>query len=34
MNPDIKNFYDFTVDDFRLEGYEATPLKQRLEVAV
>lgn len=34
MNPDIKNFYDFTVDDFRLEGYETTPLKQRLEVAV
>ena len=34
MNPDIKNFYDFTVDDFRLEGYAATPLKQRLEVAV
>lgn len=34
MNPDIKNFYDFTVDDFRLEDYEATPLKQRLEVAV
>ena len=34
MNSDIKNFYDFTVDDFRLEGYEATPLKQRLEVAV
>ena len=34
MNPEIKTFYDFTVDDFRLEGYEATPLKQRLEVAV
>ena len=34
MNTDVKNFYDFTVDDFRLEGYEATPLKERLEVAV
>lgn len=34
MNPDVKNFYDFTVDDFNLEGYEATPLKKRLEVAV
>lgn len=34
MNPDVKNFYDFTVDDFKLEGYEATPLKKRLEVAV
>lgn len=34
INPDVKNFYDFTVDDFRLEGYEATPLKNKLEVAV
>ena len=34
MNPDVKNFYEFTVDDFRLEGYEATPLKERLEVAI
>ena len=34
INPEVKNFYDFTVDDFRLEGYEATPLKEKLEVAV
>ncbi len=34
MNPDVKDFYKFTVDDFKLEGYEATPLKERLEVAV
>ena len=34
INPDIKNFYDFTVDDIRLEGYESTPLKDKLEVAV
>lgn len=34
MNPDVKNFYDFTVDDFRLEGYQATPLKEKLEVAI
>ncbi|MBP5308671.1 MAG: thymidylate synthase [Clostridia bacterium] len=34
VNPDVKNFYDFTVDDFKLEGYEATPLKEKLEVAV
>ena len=27
-------FYDFTVDDFKLEGYEASPLKEKLEVAV
>lgn len=34
INPEITNFYDFTVDDFKLEGYEATPLKDKLEVAV
>lgn len=34
INPEVKNFYDFTVDDFKLEGYEATPLKEKLEVAV
>ncbi len=34
INPNVTNFYDFTVDDFKLEGYEATPLKEKLEVAV
>ncbi|MBQ9781624.1 MAG: thymidylate synthase [Clostridia bacterium] len=34
INPEVKNFYDFTVDDFKLEGYKATPLKQKLEVAI
>ena len=34
INPEIKNFYDFTVDDFKLEGYKATPLTQKLEVAI
>jgi len=34
INPDVKNFYDFTVNDFALEGYESTPLKEKLEVAV
>ncbi len=34
INPEVKNFYDFTVNDFKLEGYEATPLKEKLEVAV
>ena len=34
VNPEVKDFYDFTVDDFKLEGYEATPLKTKLEVAV
>lgn len=32
INPDVTDFYDFTVDDFKLEGYE--PEKQlRFEVA-
>lgn len=34
VNPDVKNFYDFTVDDFELVGYESTPLDGKLEVAV
>lgn len=34
INPEIKNFYDFKVDDFKLEGYEATPLSEKLEVAI
>lgn len=34
INPEVKDFYDFTVEDFKLEGYEATPLKTKLEVAV
>ena len=34
INPEVKNFYDFTVDDFKLEGYKATPLIQKLEVAI
>lgn len=34
INPEIRNFYDFTVDDFELENYQSTPLKQKIEVAV
>ena len=34
INPEIKNFYDFTVDDFRLEGYEFTKLEDKIEVAI
>ncbi|MBP5194021.1 MAG: thymidylate synthase [Clostridia bacterium] len=34
INPEIRNFYDFTPDDVRLVGYESTPLKDKLEVAV
>ncbi|MEG1663304.1 MAG: thymidylate synthase [Clostridia bacterium] len=34
INKDIKNFYDFTVDDFSLEDYTWTPLASKIEVAV
>ena len=30
----IKNFYDFTVDDFRLEGYKFNDLDKKIEVAI
>lgn len=34
MNKEVTNFYDFTVDDFKLENYQSTPLKTKLEVAI
>lgn len=34
MNTDIKNFYDFTVDDFELEDYKFSKIDSKLEVAV
>lgn len=34
INPDVKDFYDFTVDDFKLEGYEYTKLENKIEVAI
>lgn len=34
MNPDIKDFYDFTVDDFALEDYRFNTLDQKIEVAI
>ncbi|MBQ6921873.1 MAG: thymidylate synthase [Clostridia bacterium] len=34
MNPDVKNFYDFTVDDFTLENYEYNKIEEKFEVAV
>lgn len=34
MNPDIKEFYKFTVDDFLLEDYKYSPLNKKIEVAV
>ena len=34
IDPDVKNFYDFTADSFRLEGYDPYPFDERIEVAV
>ena len=34
MNKDLKNFYDFTVDDFELENYQYTKLDKKIEVAI
>ena len=34
INKDVKNFYDFTVDDFKLVDYKSTPLDEKLEVAI
>ncbi len=34
VNKEIKNFYDFTVDDFKLVDYKSTPLDVKLEVAI
>ncbi len=34
MNPDVKDFYKFTVDDFELADYKATALGKRLPVAI
>jgi len=34
IDPSVKNFYDFTVDSFRLEGYDPYPFDERIEVAI
>ena len=34
VNPEIKNFYDFKVEDFELVDYQCTPLDQKIEVAI
>jgi len=34
INKEIKNFYDFKVEDFSLEGYEAGPQVKKIPVAV
>ena len=34
INPNVKDFYEFTVDDFELVDYNFTPLEEKFEVAV
>lgn len=34
MNPDIKDFYDFTLDDFVIEDYQAGPQIKNIPIAV
>ena len=34
LDPSVKNFYDFTVDSFQVEGYESEPSVGRIPVAI
>ncbi len=34
VNPSVKDFYAFTVDDFRLEGYIAGPQVKNIPIAI
>lgn len=34
INPEIKNFYDFTIDDFRLDDYNYHPQIKNIPVAI
>ena len=34
LNPDIKDFYDFTVDDFKLIDYQYHEFKEKIPVAI
>ena len=34
MNPDVKNFYDFKLEDFVFENYQAGPQIRNIPVAV
>ena len=34
INPEIKDFYDFTVDDFKLIDYKSTKYAGKIPVAV
>lgn len=34
MNPDVKDFYEFTLDDFKIEDYEAGPQIKNIPIAI
>ena len=34
VDPSVTNFYDFTVESFKLENYEYTPLNTKIPVAI
>ena len=34
LNPDVKNFYDFTVDDLIVEDYQTHPQIKNIPVAI
>ena len=34
INPEVKDFYQFTVDDFRLDDYETHPQIKNIPIAV
>ena len=34
MNPDVKDFYDFTLDDFRIEDYETGPQIKNIPIGI
>lgn len=34
INPDVKDFYEFTVDDMRIENYEKNPQVKNIPVAI
>ncbi len=34
MNPDVKDFYEFTVDDFTIEDYKTGPQVKNIPIAI
>lgn len=34
LNPEVNNFYDFTIDDFSLEGYNPDTTKYDIQIAI